>query len=205
MDRLLPLDALDGIAWIVDAGGVLVDYGRTNWNEFASANDGGELAAENSCVGMALADIVRGNEVLDRYLAFLDALRSGRTRQVVFVYRCDGPGIGRDMRMAITTVPRGGHAHRFLFQSVMLSARLRPSLPLYDFKGHLGLNVIRGDLPILAMCSFCQRVRSRDAEAEVWISGEDYYRGGGYPAVSISHTLCPDCVKTTALRAGDGG
>ena len=57
------------------------------------------------------------------------------------------------------------------------------------------------DLPLLAMCSYCQRVAgSADQEEREWIAAENYYRRGGSSrggssAVRISHGICPRCMK----------
>ena len=65
------LDALDGIAYIVDEDGRIVAVGRNGWDDFARAN-GGEAIAGSSVIGRSLFEFVAGPEVQEHLRGYLN-------------------------------------------------------------------------------------------------------------------------------------
>ena len=78
---------------------------------------------------------------------------------LTFAFRCDGPSRRRQMRMSVTRLGNGPKPLGFLFHSQMLDAADRPPLNIYDFQAQLDALRHGADLPLVSMCSFCQRVR----------------------------------------------
>jgi len=192
------LDSLDGTAYVVDAGGAIVAYGRPNWANFASKNGGPAIADPANILGRKLLDFVSGEAVKASIQRFMEDLRMQRTGAVVVPYRCDAPAFVREMRLAITPLERAGESPGFLFHSVMLSETMRPPLDIYDHKALASMLDEERRLPILAMCSYCLKVRFPPGgtdQSKGWVSGEEYYRLGGISAVRISHGICPECME----------
>ena len=81
----------------------------------------------------------------------------------------------------------------FLFQSVELNSEQRPPIDLFKFQE---IKVRAGqepDLPTIAMCSWCQKVRHEPTGGSRWLEAEDYYAAGGRSRVRISHSICDEC------------
>lgn len=57
------IDALDGVAYVLDASGAIIAYGRRNWDRFAIANGAPELADPRRVFGTNAVDLCRGEEV----------------------------------------------------------------------------------------------------------------------------------------------
>jgi hypothetical protein len=96
--------------------------------------------------------------------------------------------------VAITPLRLGAGVQCLLFQSLTVDELVRPPIDLFDFKAVSELIKGRRQLPIITLCSFCQRVDRPATQGEPsWIDAEEYYRMGGTSDVRISHGLCPDC------------
>ena len=194
MDDSPLIDSIDGIAYIVDRGGQIVAYGQSRWNAFAEANDAPELCRSENVIGLPLLDIVHGRSVRDTYRQLMSEILDGRQSGFAFGYRCDSPGIVREMRMSITPVRVQGEVAGVLYQSIVLHTDVRLPLDIFrfrDFSAALG----NDDRPVLALCSYCQRVRAptKSDQSVEWISAEKYYQSGGSSDVRITHGICNDC------------
>jgi len=199
------LNSLDGTAYVVDAGGTIVAYGRPNWDRFASKNGGSAITDPANILGRKLLDFVSGEAVRASIQRFMDELRTRRTGAVVVPYRCDGPSFVREMRLAITPLEGAGETPGYLFHSVMLSETMRPPLDIYDHETLRSMVDEERRLPILAMCSYCLKVRfpaGGTDQSKGWVSGEEYYRLGGTSAVRISHGICPECMEMLSREPG---
>lgn len=186
------LGAMDGICYVVDTDGVIRHIGSRRWNAFARENGAPEMDAE-STVGRNLFDNIQGEAVRRKLLDILTALSHSPDSVWISPFRCDSPGERRNLRLAVTTLRDGDVVTGYLFQSVMLEADSRPPIDIYDFKALSALLKMRRDLPILSMCSFCQRVRDDRYTAGEWVLAETYYRQGGTTEVAISHSICDTC------------
>ena len=96
--------------------------------------------------------------------------------------------------MSITPVGAEGEVTGLLFQSVILHTAARLPLDIFRFRD---LNAVIGndERPVLALCSYCQRVRAstENGQSDEWISAERYYQRGGTSDVRITHGVCDDC------------
>lgn len=87
---------------------------------------------------------------------------------------------------------RNGAIELVLFQSQVVDETLRPPIDLFDPTKLMQLMNANGKLPIITMCSICQRVQTNEP---VWVEAEEYYQQGGTSKVRVSHGLCPDCAR----------
>ena len=188
------LDAMEGVAYLLDRDGIIVAVGREGWRSFAQDNDTSALAEAAAVVGRPLLSFVQGEAVRRAYEGYLEALRSGRRRALSFEFSCDSPTLARRMRLCISTVMAGSAPAGFLFQSLLLEERTRPPVSLFDAAVIAAAFAEGRGQPLLSMCSYCQWV-AVEKNGREWIPAETYYRRGGTSAVRISHGICPRCMK----------
>ncbi len=190
------IDGLDGICYLIEPSGSIAAVGRTNWQQFAVANGAEDLDGGAGLIGRNLFEFIEGAAVRQSYRRLLEGIVSGHRSRVVVDYQCDSPTLARHYRQSISPLGRGPVRH-LLVQNITVGEWPRPALGLYDFAAHSG-RASRRQLPIVAMCSYCQLVRypadSTD-ETGQWVAAETYYHRGGGSSVQISHGLCPDCFE----------
>lgn len=186
------LDAVDGIAYAVDAQNRIVAVGRRRWDRFAAETGAPELRADN-VVGRNLFDFVSAPDVRQAYQQMADRVGSTGEPAAVAVHY-DSPGIARHLRLSIAPLRLEGDQPALLFQAQMIGEAKRPRLDIFDFEAVLSALKQETDLPIVMLCSFCHRLRRPGSEEEEdWITAREYYRHGGTNRVRISHGLCADC------------
>lgn len=185
------LDALDGVAYVSDEQGRVVAVGRDGWDE--SARETGAASASR-ILGRNLYDLIVGETVREAYRRVHRAVLEGKRRWVSFEYRCDAPDLRRDMRMSVSRFTRGG-VNFLLHQSQMVASSPRPWMSLFEAERIVEMARAAAGLPIVHLCSFCQRVAWPEAKRDSWIAPEDYYRSGGPAEVRVSHGVCPSCVS----------
>jgi hypothetical protein len=99
----------------------------------------------------------------------------------------------RELRVSVAPLRLKNNGPGLLFQAQILGRTVRPPLSIFDFKALLMALKREPDLPIVARCSYCRRLRRPGAGDDDWVSAETYYRLGGTNRVRISHGLCADC------------
>ena len=196
------LDALDGLSFILQIDGTISGVGSPRWDNFARSNAAPELAASR-VLGRNLYEFISGDEVKQHLQTFLHQLSSMQRSSLVVPFRCDAPNMQRNMRQAITPIMKGDVCQGFLFQSVDLDHRQRPPLDIFDFKAIAAKVSQNSNLPIVTMCSWCQRLLNSSVDGDVWLEAEAYYAAGGSSQVQISHGLCSDC-KSIAYDRNSG-
>jgi hypothetical protein len=197
------LDTLCGVAYLVSHDGTIVDYSHTTWNRFALNNDAPELVDPENVRGKLLLDFISGEETRALYHRFHELLLSGRRQEISFHYRCDGPGMRRDMFMAITPVKGGNRGGALLYHSITLSEHQRVPIPFLRRME----SEAKGDIEpvILSICSYCRSVRfAPEGKQEEWVTPEEYYRRGGPAAGKLSHGICPPCYASLAKPLSGG-
>lgn len=193
------LGAMREIAYVVDMDGNISNVGQPGWRKFAGENKGQDIADESSVVGKSILDYVQGDDVKDSYRRFLVALRNPKSDCVEFDFRCDSPSVRRDLRMIISPIRSAGIHLGYLFQCLIMDAKARPPISLFDAELLSGANQYDQSLPFLSLCSYCQKVRDKSNEDDLttpWLEAEEYYRRGGNSDVRISHGICPECMET---------
>jgi hypothetical protein len=190
------LDAVEGVAYVVDPEGIILACSKRTWDAFLAQNNGPAALRAGAIIGQNIFAYVSGAQVAERYCSWLRALAAEDRGPLIFAYRCDAPGERREMRMAVTRLERSGQLDGFLFQSTLLAAEARPPLNIYDSASVIEAEERDAARPIVTTCSFCRRLRwPPSALPESWVEAEDYYRLGGASRVRLSHGICPDCAR----------
>lgn len=189
------LDAMDGIAMILDHELRITQVGAPNWQQFLDDNALKDPASrdcsEQRVLNRPVAHFIAGDAVRTTFTKLFNSVLSG-TRPVVQIdYRCDAPKLRRDMRLSVRPITTNDDVSHLLYQSVVLSAQQRPEIPLF------GVPVAdQDDEDILTLCAICARVAwpigAPTGERE-WIEPVEYYRRGGGDIALISHGFCKDC------------
>jgi hypothetical protein len=185
------LEAMDGIAILMDRDLIVRRIGWHNWNSFWAAN-GGSVDAVN-VLGRDITHFFSEGEVRDTYHKLLLQLSERKRHLIQTDYRCDSPTLKRSMRLTVTPVQRGTETEYLLYQSTLLAVEQRPAIPLF------GARAIGSNSPnALKVCSICGKVQwpegttAPDAE---WIEPQEYYRRGGSEDVLLSHGFCSPCYE----------
>ena len=189
------LNAFDGICYIFDREGNILAVGPDNWSRFAES--AGDTALNAQAVKRQnLFDFIAGEPVRKQIRQVMDTLISGKVADWVMPYRCDAPGIKRNMRISIRPIRDKESVIGFLFQSIVLDESQRPPLDIFDFAELEKKFEQQKKLPLVSMCSYCQRVRDKSHTDGEWADAENYYAKGGTSYVRLSHGICPNCIRT---------
>ena len=105
------------------------------------------------------------------------------------------------MRLSVTPIRRGNHCQNLLFQSIVLEEHQRPPIDLFDFKEIEKRHVQDLILPVITMCSYCQKIRRDEVGENNWIEADRYYALGGTSRVRISHGICSACLDLAETKA----
>lgn len=195
--RQAMLNAMDGIAYLADAEGRIIEVGQPAWTE-SLRRYGVDNRGMGPIVGQRLFDLMRGADVQQAYQGIHRAVLKGRRPHVAFEMRCDGPDVRRVLRMSVSALLEPSAPPAVLYQSQLLSATSRPWMSLFDPQRIVDHIRKDGGLPIVKICSFCHRIAWPVEEASGWIPAEDYYRLGGPPEMRTSHGVCPHCADDVA-------
>lgn len=191
------LDAMDGLTFETDRDGVIQGIGMHNWNAFAQQNGAPELDAD-AVIGRNLFDFIAGAQVQNQFRRIMDRISQDPNWTWILPFRCDSPGRQRNIRQSLKPIFTGAECTGFVFQAVEQNAQQRPPIGLYDFKRLRKLAQHDRHLPVVNMCSWCQRVQYAPLSGTNWLSAEDYYAAGGRSDVRINHVICEDCLDAAA-------
>jgi len=193
------LEAMDGIALLIDRDVRIVACGWSNWQRFWRDN-GGALPVPDP-TGQCFLDFVMPGATRDEYRLLLEQVVNGARPAVRFDFRCDAPRIRRRMRVSMTraTLPEtvAGEPQRgVLYQSVPIEEAPRPPQGL--FATAAGLAEAPADPPraVVTMCATCALVAwppGAKGDAADWVTAPEYYRRGGGEDVLLAQAFCPDC------------
>jgi hypothetical protein len=186
------LEAIDGVALLIDHNLIVQRIGWRNWNSFWTMNGGAHTPAD--VVGRDLTDFFSEGQVRDSFRTLLLQLVQGKRHVIQTNYRCDSPALRRSMRLTITPVRGESEPGHLLYQSIEIAVEQRPALPLFAARA------VGSNWPdALKICSICAKVQwpmgSKDPAAE-WIEPPEYYRRGGSDVVLLSHGFCWPCYET---------
>lgn len=135
-----------------------------------------------SSLGRSLWDYVAGSEPKKLQRMLLRRVRD-EVRDVELPFRCDGPGVRREMDLRIRARPGG---RLVLLSASLRAAREREAQPLLDPLAPRGEEIVQ-------MCGWCDRF---EVEGE-WVEVEEAARRLGLFARSelpaLSHGICPEC------------
>lgn len=187
------LEALDGVVYWTDVNGV-IQGGSPSWNEFALANAAPGLRLE-TVVGRPMEDFICGEDVRRIYRELRRAVVEERRKRLTFEYRCDAPGVRREMRMSMGPLRRDGAVYGVLYQSQITYERARPPINLLRLEKALDQQRLDG-APTVRVCAFCHAVELPAGMR--WVAVEDYYRLGGPEEARLNHAVCPACERRMA-------
>jgi hypothetical protein len=169
----------EALSYAIDENDHLI---RVDEGYYRFAEENGWREAGGS-LGRSLWDYVSGDEMRKLQRLLLRRIRD-EVRDVELPFRCDGPGVRREMGIRIVARPGG--------RVVLFSARLRSQLlrelaqPLLDPEAPRAEETIE-------MCGWCDRF---DVDGE-WVEVEEAARRLGLFERSelprLSHGICPDC------------
>jgi len=189
------LNAMDGIPYLVDEGGIILAVGESSWREFADQNDTPTLTVE-SVVGRFLFDMLAGERVREIYRKLHASVWRGAPPQIFFDFRCDAPGVERYMRLALSAIKVDGAIVAVLYQSQLLHEKMRVPMNLFSPERFITNMKTYRDDQIVTMCSYCHDVAwpvGAKEDSRTWISPDTYYQRGVAPDMVVSHGICPDC------------
>ena len=189
------IDVLDGISFATDCSGTINAIGTRNWNAFACANDTLNLDAA-AVIGSNLFDHISGNDVQSNLRNILQRLSVHPDCSWAMFFHCDAPDVKRRMRQSVRPIFTNEDCNGFLFQSIELDIKRRPPIDLFDFKQMEQQHAENKNLPLVTMCSWCQRVRF-DPISNEWLEAESYYSSGGKSNVRLTHSICEPCLSIT--------
>lgn len=182
------LDAMDGIAILIDPDLRVLAYGEPNWTDFWRRNGGDPDRGDFR--GTDITEAFSEGDVRATYRQVFHDVLKGRRRAMQIDYRCDAPDIHRQMRLSVTAVEGDNGERGLLYQSIVLLQEQRP--PLDIFGGHSA----NSDAPFVKICAVCARLawpEAQHARDQIWIEPQEYYRQGGLERVRLSHGFCPAC------------
>ena len=196
------LDAMDGVAYILDGAGVIVGFSK-HANQREPGDD--DPWQDPIVLGRLVYDSIAGEQVRDLYRDLHGAVWACRRPGVSFFYRCDTPGAERLMHMSMRLIQDEQDKAGILYHSILVNQVPRVPIPLFASQLSLSHHPEEGGLPIVVMCAFCQNVGwppHHGATPNEWISAAEYYRRGGGSDVLISHGACEPCVERVLNEDG---
>jgi hypothetical protein len=163
---------------VIDEHDRLVQVDR-GFYRFAAEN--GWVDADSS-LGRSLWDFVAGEEMKKLQRMLLRRIRGG-AGSVELPFRCDGPGVRREMDIRISSSSAGRLVQ---FKARARSEEAREFQPLLDPETERENDTVE-------MCSWCDRfhVDGEWVEVEEAAARLKLFQRSGSP--TISHGVCPDC------------
>lgn len=156
---------------------VRVDQGFYRFAEENGWEDAG------TSLGRSLWDYVAGTEMVKLQRLLVRRVRD-EVGDVELPFRCDGPGLRREMNIRIVARPGG--------RVVLFSAKLRSERaweapqPLLDPEAPRGEDVVE-------MCGWCDRFKVGDEWVEVEEAARRLELFNRAELPTLSHGICPDC------------
>jgi hypothetical protein len=188
------LDAMDGIAMILDHDLRITRIGLPNWQKFLDDNppqDAARRHSHASVLDRPVTQFIVGDNVRSTFAELFGSVLGGARPVVRIDYRCDAPTQRRDMRLTVSPISTDGEVRHLLYQSVMLSIQQRPAIPLF------GAPVAHEEAEdIVTLCAICARVAwpiGAPSGTREWIEPTEYYRRDGAEVTLISHGFCENC------------
>lgn len=188
------LNAMDGVALVLDSHLRITHMGERNWDNFFQQNtpetSNSKAISAREVIGSNFMSYVMGDSVKSTYTKLFNRVLDHELEAIHVDYRCDAPEIRRDMRMSVTRIKSTNNHDYLLYQSILLSAVPRAPIKLF------GVPVTQDDGDdIVTLCSICARVAwpAGSSGNREWISASEYYRRGGPEVHHVSHGFCKPC------------
>ena len=164
------VDQADRICFVNDA-----------WTDFADEN--GAPGLGDHVIGTPIWDYLTGEEVQSTYRAIVKDIRDNQRKQPFTIpYRCDSPGLKRELQMEIRLLENGA----IEFRSTLEKEVSRAPAPLIDAKVPRSQSSIK-------LCAWCRRVRYGAQWLELEEALEILQPFLQQPLPRITHGICPEC------------
>ncbi|MET4702535.1 hypothetical protein ABIE65_005599 [Constrictibacter sp. MBR-5] len=185
------LEAIDGIALVIDRDLRVSAVGTGNWDRFWAENGGadGGFAILGKDITMSFSPGV----VRDTYRKLFTEVLEMKRQAICVDYRCDAPAARRQMRLSVTPIVTSAGRTHLLYQSTLLSMEQRPPIPL--FAARTGEENEPGAVRICAVCAKVEWPDEHAPGAMAWIEPQEYYRRGGSDVTVMSHGFCQPCYE----------
>jgi hypothetical protein len=134
-------------------------------------------------LGRSLWDYVAGHEMRKLQRLLVRRVRD-QVGDVELPFRCDGPGVRREMDIRIVARPGG--------RVVLFSARLRSEEERDAPQPLLDPEAPRSD-ERLEMCGWCDRFQVDGEWVEVEVAAQRLELFNRRELPAVSHAICPDC------------
>lgn len=193
------LEAMEGIAFVTDLDGMIVQVGRTRFDKFAEKEFGGSDLRSEKVVGQSLFEYSSEGPVRDMVKRIHRRVASGQFGSLTFEARCDAAKIERTILNSVRPIMNNGAVAAVLYQSITASEKMRPPVMYYTNQAEVKVLEERRTARQLHICSYCARVglpfgaEQRDL---TWVSGPEYYKIHGDRPVSVTHGICNTCYGT---------
>lgn len=175
------LEAMDGVALLLDARLRIVDMGRANWSAFWRANGGAEEAPD--VLGRDVTDYFSAGPVRTAFRVALSRILTGERDGLRLPFRCDAPDRRRDMQLSVTRVG----ARRLLYHSLPVAS------------GPRFLSNDRAPPGHRAVCAVCARsgtdaaIDAAEAEMLATLDWPAPPEAVPHAMVHAARDLCPRC------------
>lgn len=196
------LDEMEGLAFTTDGTGTITAVSETSWNKFASENGAVGLDAA-SLINCSVFDFISGVDVQREFRDVLQRVSKSPNCRCIIPFRCDSPECCREMKLSIIPMFSDDICTGFIFHSVELRSEQRDPIELFNFKALEKQAATANNLPIVVMCSWCQRVRYKPISGSAWIEAEDYQEAGGVSRITLTHGICEDCLETVSITTSN--
>jgi hypothetical protein len=177
---------VDSLDYAIDDQDHLIKVSQSYYR-FAEEN-GWDGAGDS--LGRSLWDFVAGEDMRKLQRLLLRRIRD-QARDVQLPFRCDGPGVRREMDIRIVANRSG--------RLVLFSARLRSEQPRDPPQPLLDPHAARGE-DLLVMCGWCDRFLVDGEWVEVEEAAQRLELFGRAELPAIDHGICPRC-STMLLAA----
>lgn len=151
----------------------------SGWDEFALANNGGEVLSGRT-IGQPIWAFIKDDNTRMWVYALLQNVRvSGKT--IIRPYRCDSPEEKRFMRMEVR---RETDQLISLRHRIMRSEKISQAVNIvYQPKKFVQTRLQR--------CSICNRLH----DGEKWLDIEEFIALYNRGTIEVDYTICTDCKK----------
>ena len=204
------LDAMEGVAYVTDLDGIILDVGCEHFDRFARSEAGNNGLTGREVLGTSLFSYVSEGAVRDMVMRIHRRATSSMEGSLTFETRCDSVKVKRMILNSVRPIVEDGEVKAVLYQSITASEKMRPPVMLVSTGDGVKVMQERDAVRYLHMCSYCARVGlpfNAPEEDMTWVSGPEYYKiYGDYP-VSITHGICSDCfgaLDAALKRPGSG-
>jgi hypothetical protein len=172
---------VESLSYAIDDEDRLIRLDR-GFYEFAEDNGWNEAG---SSLGRSLWDFVAGDDVRKLQRLLLRRVRDEK-RDVRLPFRCDGPGLRREMDLRIVA-DRSGRV--VMFSGRLLSEEARPIQTLLDTRRPHGSDRVD-------MCAWCDRfeIDGEWVEVEEAAKRLELFRHSELPR--LDHGICPECNRS---------